>query len=460
MSPPSPPSPQVNYSGSFDQIDWHWRDGLSARDLRIHGAIEFTDDESDVKSVSSGGWFSYEESHGFSSRRYQVMGDAAMTRRYTVDGREHAIDEEARAWLRASMPEMLRESGINAPERVRRILRQGGAQAVLAEIGKIHSDGVKLRYIQELTPIGNLNTDQYQTVLRIVRGIGSDGDKSSLVIFLAKYTLKDNLRDYLFDAISTIHSSGDRQRALTAIAKEDPTRATLTAVAKSTEGIASDGDKAGVLVQLAQHYRGNEDMRRPFFRAAESIRSSGDRARVLVAVIEGAGDHRDTLVDALRATATISGDGDKARVLADAAEYWKDDDAVRRAFFDAANAVNSSGDHARVLLAVANRAGVGASSLIEVVRSADRIPSDGDKGRVLSNVIARSDASSEVLIAAVQSAARLNSDGDKARVLVEAVEHSSGKPAVRNEIRNAVKTLHSDGDYRRVMSVLERQTAL
>ena len=39
--------------------------------------------------------------------------------------------------------DLLRESGIDAPERVRRILKQGGAAAVVAEISKIHSDGTK-----------------------------------------------------------------------------------------------------------------------------------------------------------------------------------------------------------------------------------------------------------------------------------------------------------------------------
>jgi beta-lactamase regulating signal transducer with metallopeptidase domain len=466
QTPPTPPSGGGSFFSSHSDgehnFDWHWRDGLSARDLRAQGNIEFTDDESDIKSMSPGSWFSFEESHGFASRRFQAMADGSgnITRKYLVDGREVPLDDQGRAWLRAAIPEMLRETGFDVAGRVRRIMGRGGAQAVIAEIGRIQSNGAKRRYIQELIPIGNLNKDQLQTVFRIVREISSDGDKASLLISLSRYSSQDSLRDYVFEAVSTIHSSGDRRRVLMNYAQQDPSRATLTAVARSAEGIQSDGDKASVLIELAGHYRTNEDMRRPFFRTAESINSSGDRARVLMAVVGNAGDHRDTLVDALRATAGIPSDGDKARVLIHAAGYWKDDDTVRRAYFEAANAVNSSGDHARVLNAVLGRSGVSSATLIDGVHSADRIQSDGDKAHVLMSVIQRSEASNDVLIAAVQAAAHLSSDGDKGRVLLEAAQRASGKPAVRSEIRNALRTLHSDGEYRRVMSVLDKETAI
>ncbi len=470
QAPPQPPAPQAPRSYSSyemnrhgdSSIDWHWRDGLSARDLRIQGTVEFTDDESDIKSISPGGWFSLEESHGFASRRYQAASDSSgqLTRKYLVDGRETPLDEQGRAWLRATLPEILREGGFDVPGRVRRIMRQGGSAAVLTEIQKIRGNGSKRRYIQELVPIGNLSADQYQTVLRTVRGMGSDGDKASLLIFLGRYTMKDNLRDYAFDAVSTINSSGDRRRVLLSLAQDDPSRATLTAVARSTEGINSDGDKAAVLVELAAHYRGNEDMRRPYFRTASTINSSGDRARVLMAVIGAAGEHRDTLADALRATAGIPSDGDKARVLVHAAAYWKDDDAVRRAYFEAANSVNSAGDHARILNAVLGRSGVTDATLLDSVQSAGRINSDGDKARVLLAILQRPGASTEVLIATVQAAAHLNSDGEKGRVLLEAAQRASGKPTLRTEIRTAVRTLHSDGEYRRVMSVLDKETAI
>jgi beta-lactamase regulating signal transducer with metallopeptidase domain len=423
-APPPPGSRNISISSRIDgrNVDWHWRDGLHSRDLRISGNAEFNDDETDIRSISSGGGFSFEESHGFSSRKYVVTADGSgqLSRRYLVDGREKPMDDDARAWLRATLPEILRELGVDAPARVQRILKRGGPNAVLAEIAKIRSSGSRRIYIRELSTAAKLNNEQLHTLLRYVRETNSDGDKASLLIDLAPQTLKDNLRDYVFDAVSTIRSDGDKRRVLLALAQQDPSRATLANVARFSTDIHSDGDKASLLVALMSHYRGNDELRRPFFRSAETIRSAGDRSRVLMAVLGAAGDQRDTLIESLRVAAGIQGDGDRARVLVHAAGYWKDDDGSRREFFAAAEGIHSAGDRSRVLLALLGRTGLSDATLIECVRVAESI----------------------------------QSDGDKTRVLLVAVERSAGRPAVRARIRDAARSVRSNGEYRRLMDAL------
>lgn len=400
-----------------------WSDGLHSREMRVRGDVQFTDDETDVKSMSSDGFFSYEESYGFTSRRYQVTSDASgqIKRAYLVDGREKPLDADGKAWLRAAIPDLLRESGIDAPARVRRILKQSGVAGVLAEIGKIHSDGTKKIYIRELVPIGNLNAEQYQSVLRIVRGMGSDGEKASVLVFLGSYTLKENLRDFTFEAVKTIHSDGEKHRVLTQFILHDPSRGTLALSARAAGDINSDGERAAVLVDLASQLRANDDLRRPFFRSAETMHSDGEKARVLMAVIGGGGDHPDVLAEALRVAASINSDGEKARVLVHADGYWKDDERIRGVYFETAKGIHSDGEKARVLTSLAGRGGISDRTLIELVHCASGI----------------------------------NSDGEKARVLVAVANHSVGKTEVRENIKNAAGSIHSDGEYRRVMNAID-----
>jgi beta-lactamase regulating signal transducer with metallopeptidase domain len=421
---PEPPAPpQSTSEHSNHTTTWRTSEGLHTREMRVHGDVRFNDDETDVKSVSSDGMFSYEESFGFSSRRYQATSGASgqIVRRYLVDGREKPFDADAQAWLRAALPDLLRDTGIDAPERVRRILKQGGAPAVLAEIAKIHSDGTKRLYIRELVPIGNLNTDQFQSIMRVVRGMGSDGEKAAVLVFLVPHTLKDNLREYAFEALRTINSDGEKHRVLTQFILQDSSHETLALAARAAISINSDGEKAAVLVDLASHLRGNSDLPHPFFRAAETINSDGERARVLMAVIASAGEQKDLLADALRVAGSINSDGEKARVLVHADAYWKDEDGIRRAYFETARSIHS----------------------------------DGEKARVLTSLIGRGGLSDRTLIDTVQCAAGINSDGEKARVLVSAADHSSGKPDVRDELKSAAKSIHSDGEYRRVMAAID-----
>jgi hypothetical protein len=66
------------------------------------GDVEFTDDESDVKSISSGGWFVDRRVGGIGgffasdSKRFEAREhNAPVERKFYVDGRELGADEAA-----------------------------------------------------------------------------------------------------------------------------------------------------------------------------------------------------------------------------------------------------------------------------------------------------------------------------------------------------------------------------
>ena len=62
---PAPPPPQSSWTEHHNSnITWRTNDGLHKREMRIDGDVHFNDDETDVKSMSAGGYFSYEESYG------------------------------------------------------------------------------------------------------------------------------------------------------------------------------------------------------------------------------------------------------------------------------------------------------------------------------------------------------------------------------------------------------------
>ena len=126
--------------------------GFASLRVKIDGAIEFADDDSDVKSLSPGGHFRMEEGALLSGRVYDVKADSAgnLTKTYSVGSSVKPLDSEGRAWLGRLLPQTIRDTGVGAGPRVARILRQGGAQAVINEIGLIHSDGSKRVYLQQL----------------------------------------------------------------------------------------------------------------------------------------------------------------------------------------------------------------------------------------------------------------------------------------------------------------------
>ena len=78
------------------------------------------------------------------------LGDGSLSYTATLDGRPVAFDNAMTSWVSRLLPEVLREAGINVPERVARFRAQGGVPAVLEQIAKIHSSGSKTMHYQEL----------------------------------------------------------------------------------------------------------------------------------------------------------------------------------------------------------------------------------------------------------------------------------------------------------------------
>jgi beta-lactamase regulating signal transducer with metallopeptidase domain len=492
LSPPAPAAPAQTQQSGETHVEMTTRNGWTALSVKVDGAVEFTDDDHDVKSLSPGGHFRIEEGTLLSAHVYDVRADSAgnLTRTYSVGSSVKPLDAEGQAWLAQLMPQVIRDSGIGAAPRVARILRQGGPQAVMNEIGLIHSDGSKRIYLEQLFSQATLNPEQMRESAKLIQGISSDGDKAQVLVNVDSRYFTGDLRQNLFEAVESIHSDGDKRRVLSDIVSKDAGNdETLLRVARAAKHISSDGDKAEVLIGMAGPYRDNGGLGVAYFEAVKSISSDGDHARVLSTMLASHGDDRDTLARILRSAGTISSDGDKARVLKEAVARYSDDETISKAFMDAANSISSDGDHQQVLVALVHKQGLSAATAGEIARSAQRISSDGDKARVLVELLAvnvepiRADffasvdtinsdgdhsrvlltlldkpgTSSAMALAAIQSATRISSDGDKGRVFMDAAQRYSGDAQVNAALRKAVESLHSDGEYRSVMSELARR---
>jgi hypothetical protein len=475
-----------------------WQNGARTIELKIAGAVEFTDDDRDVMSLSPYGHFSLKESRWWvHSRRYEVTADGSghLARFYQVDGEAKPLDNEGRAWLAQIMPEIIRETGAGAGPRVQRILRQRGPSGVLAEIRLIHSDESKRIYLEEVIRNGSLTPEQLSSAMREARNIGSDEEKSEFLIAMAPIYLKDDLRDALFGAVDTISSDDEHRRVLSELVQQDSRSVeTLTLALRSAAKISSDDEKAAILREVAERYRGNEVVRRPYFKAADSISSDEERRQVLSAVLKIDGDDRETLVDCLRSAAGISSDEEKAGILIEACHYYTEDDAVRRAFFNVTNGISSDEERARVLSELVHNPGLKLATLQEIAKSAKQISSDEEKakvlveiaalgiqdvavrseffeavnsissdeerGRVLSVVMGKVGAGDSTLTQVLESAERISSDEEKAKVLVEMTRMDMKNDGLRAAFFKATDSISSDEEHGHVLSSLLKRRGL
>jgi len=470
-----------------------WTEGTRRLEVNVRGTVEFSDDDRDVKNLTPGGYFQVEENRllVFTGRRYEITADSSgrLSRAYFDHGHATPLDNQGQAWLMGVMPEVIRRTGLGAGPRIQRILRQSGVAGVLSEISRIQDDSSKRIYLEELIRRGNLNAEQLDSTMLQTRKIGSDEEKSQVLIDLAPYFLKDNLRETLFQAAGTIGSDEEHGRLLSELVRRDAgSRETLRLAAKSAGRIGSDEEKARALVDIAEHDKGSREVGRAIVSSANSIGSDEERHHILSVVLSDAGGDREVFTEVLRSAASIGSDEEKASVLIDAVGHYLEADTVRKEFFNAAGRIGSDEERSKVLLAMLKRPGLGDATMTEAARCAESIGSDEEKARVLaafpapslqgiqltpvffktldsigsdeqrarvlSALLKQRGLANAAVLRAIVSAGKISSDELKAKVLSEAAGTYAGDPQVRAALAKALDSIQSDSEYRRLASAL------
>jgi len=353
----STPMPGTYAQKSGEEISitrWeHTDDGLRRR-FEIRGKAEFTDDYTDIKSVTEGGWVIIEETRDSQSYRYEVRRSPAgeITRAFYENGTARALDAAAKSWLAKFVLDAVRQGGFDAEKRVQTILARDGVAGVLAEIKQISGDYAKRRYYQELIKQANLNASVLSDILRqVARDISSDYEQSQLLIAVApSLTGKESAVQPFFDAVATIKSDYERSRVLNTLLKQGtPSRAVLVLVASSTKNISSDYEKAGVLKKVASVYLDDPTLRDIFFQTVASIGSDYERRGVLTALVKTGKQNEEVLRLLLDSAAAISSDYEKATFLIEVSNVYTGDTRLKSAFLKAVETIKSEYERGRVL---------------------------------------------------------------------------------------------------------------
>lgn len=341
----------------------HSDDGLKFR-VDIEGKAEFTEDYTDIRDVSDGGYVRIEEDRNGQSRRYEVRRNSGgeLRRLYYVNGEAHQLDQEARNWVARMVLNAVRQSGIDADKRVQIILRQRGVSGVFDEIALVSGDYGKAIYFKALIKNGDLNAAAVQKVLReAARLISSDYEQAQLLIGVAAIlTGKEDAIPAYFEATATIKSDYEHKRVLIALLKgTTPSREVLIQTAKSAASMSSDYEKANVLKSVAAVYLDDRELRSVFFQTVETIKSDYEHRGVLSALLKNSKPNEELLSGLLNSAIGLSSDYEKATFLLEASNAYAGDGRLKEAFLKAVETIKSDYERGRVLSALVKNKQIG-----------------------------------------------------------------------------------------------------
>lgn len=350
-------------------------------EARMDGHARLSADETKILAVAPGGLVRFREVTGGTDRSVLMIPSVSNGVSYIAktNGRIVDFDATMEQWLATIIPEVMRESAIDAPQRVARLRRAGGVDAVLDMIAKIRSTSAKTIHYTALLDADNFTQAEIDRIARdAARDLASSpSDLRSVLdkmmprrnttrsasgelipnsVVRKSYpssAARDAIRQSVKDAVQSTTSSGEKASLLKQYAAGGDSQAMLMAL-QGARDVQSDGDKASLLTTLAAQSlsSGSRALREAYFEACNTISSDGSRRAVLTAAVPYGHANSSVTKDVLQASMLFSSDGDRAEVLILVAKQRLLTTAsLREAFMAAAKKITSSGDYKRVLMA-------------------------------------------------------------------------------------------------------------
>jgi hypothetical protein len=312
---------QITESSS-GRSNWTWTSSDDGKkiEVRVENKVEFTDDYSDVANIPGDGALSIYDSRGPHKIRLLVTRGSSgeLKRNYFVDGDTRTFDDEARAWFKKVMLEAVRQGGLDARNRVKRIIRQRGPRGVAEEIGYLKGDYVRRIYFEEFLQAPGVSNDDLRTAIRNAsQTIDSDYERAQMLLQVAPVFVpkQDLISDY-FAALNRLKSDYERRRTLSGLLKrEDLSREALSAMAMAVKGLTSDYEKAVFLLQSVERYHSDDRARAEWFSALSTIGSDYEHHRVLSGLLKVPGLSTNALVETMESAMNIQSDYEKASFL-------------------------------------------------------------------------------------------------------------------------------------------------
>ncbi len=363
--------------GAFDdvaensdgQLHYRWTDAGHQLDVLAKGDLAFNDDYTDLVSLSEDGFFSIEESSDVSTRKYELRPQEKgnLIRTFSIDGKDRDPKDPAlHAWLSETLPRVLRETGFDAANRVRRLREQGGAARVLDEISKIESGTSRTIYLEELIDSGPLEEREVSLALRETEKVFSSGELGRLLQRLSsQHPGSLPLTMDLIDACRRLQSSGERRRVIESLVQErDLDADSAKALAQVAAEMRSDSERAQAILSVAERSPRGDETAKAFFEAAATIRSSSEKGRVFRELLATPVLSDAVLTDAARGIAGIASSSEKGLALVKLAEVLDPEGATApAAFFEAVATIDSVSERERVISAFVTRGDLNPTTL-------------------------------------------------------------------------------------------------
>lgn len=354
---------------------------LSRRGCRLEvlleGDVDFDGASIGIARMRGDARIRIEEDDGRTERRLDITPgrDGRPTFALRVNGRDAEFDSQEQGWYRAILLVLFRRAGFAAGERVTALLEQGGVDAVLRELDRLHSSYVLATYITLLGERADLSEGQWRGLVDLsFERVDSDYYLAQILgIVAANQPLTTALMDRFIAAAMRLDSDYYRTQVLTGVLQSGRlSTEQVGEVLRATTGMDSDYYRAAILTSVADRYALEPEFRRTYLAATADMDSDYYRAQVLARLLERDDLSTEEKAAVIRAADMMDSDHYRTEVLAKVAALGIREPALRRSFFETAAGLNSDHYYEQAMVMLLDQPSVEPDLIRDVLRSAAR----------------------------------------------------------------------------------------
>lgn len=432
--------------------------------VTLEGSIQFSENEQEIVGISPDGYFLLTERRWFTTRKLEVMpgDDGKPTFKYRVRSSTFPFDEDAKAWLRETLPEVLDETGMNTEIRINNYLAEGKTSRAFREIARLGSSSRKRDFYLRLADMEGMDQEFYQ---QIVRDAGEEIHSSSELRYalteLAKMLPEDEeTTSRLIRAAENISSSSEKRYAITQLAENrDHTATTLADLFDLTESISSSSEKGYALREMASFVSKYPAATKAYLECAATISSSSEFGTTLITLASTAELDDDGWAHLAETATHISSNSEKGRVLRHVAAQGSEATEASRALLISAASIESSSEKASVLRAFVAARDLEEGTYHPLFSAVKSISSSSEKGSVMRMVANRETIKNSTEVDLFLDATEtISSTGEMESVLNALLQTPQlDDDALKAIMRFANNNINSDSSRRRIIDIVSRR---
>lgn len=298
--------------------------------VSYRGNIEVSDDDQSIKNISPNGFIEIKKSSFGNERMIKISSDdnGNLTKEFFEGRNKKEFDDEATEWLAESLPEIIRNTGISAYSRIKRIYNNEGISGLLDELDELSSysyssnwvmfyyskhrssTNVKYLYYKIIADKMELKDLELNFFIRNIRNISSNSTKGTL--------LRNILNKYELDL--------DLQKTFL----------------RTTETLSYNTERGSVLRLFQSKYKIEEPIADEYFDVINNMSINSEKGNVIKPLLKNQKLDKEVMLMLFECIENFSSPSEQLAILWDIAPLVGNKEKLSRAYLSTINDVSNS----------------------------------------------------------------------------------------------------------------------